>query len=644
MADKCKECGCICNQCHEPREKHNDMHLHAEIEHLRQRLLERDNHIVTMETQFLNEAEKFPNGELASLKEELLIWQDKYTRLHEAHKRVQKVNQNLEDKLLKIVDKCETEKGAFTKDVATLSHRLAEANYTIHRLTQDNEKYRSDVNLAIQLLQCKPSNFIGQKYEALPSEVQAKVKSYVAQKSRPSETPSTEVRSITVPISTFPPTAMVYNLAKPVIKKQPTSSNSDDDDSKPPVDVVSAAIMAKILEDREKEKIFSRHCNTCTCHRSILKIDSESQTELEQTNIGSNELVSKKQYRESSQPEAREMVLGNSNNEMNVKRVTFHSVNEKAESSKVLNGSTKNNLNLKSTSKQNKNVIKSPQTHANNINNNQLQRSTKNFDDQAKLDIINERLWKSTWKDQSSANAKDEDVKIDVINDRIWRKNKNDNNVNVKPTRMMVIEVRSSDESTNHSEMTNPTETTTSPSFSNDSMLISSSDPSSVSSDQGPRNCLMPVTPGSKNILLDTVGAYETILYTSNCNSSSRPNAALVHHLGKLSRSSVSSSEDDAQLQRVAQWVDTLDSQESQATQQSTDLMTFEGSSDEEHKLMLDIVDQGELTQEIEETYMKLAASLGSSKQRLLNPQDINLMTVEEYRKEQKRQKSKLTV
>jgi len=37
-----------------------------------------------------------------------------------------------------IMDKCETEKGAFTKDIATLSHRLADANYTIHRLTQDN--------------------------------------------------------------------------------------------------------------------------------------------------------------------------------------------------------------------------------------------------------------------------------------------------------------------------------------------------------------------------------------------------------------------------------------------------------------------------------------------------------------------------
>ena len=29
------------------------------------------------------------------------------------------------------------------------------------------DKYRNDVNLAIQLLQCKPSNFIGQKYDTV---------------------------------------------------------------------------------------------------------------------------------------------------------------------------------------------------------------------------------------------------------------------------------------------------------------------------------------------------------------------------------------------------------------------------------------------------------------------------------------------
>lgn len=57
------------------------LHLHAEIENLKQRLLEREHHIVNMETDLLCEADKFPNGEYAALTDQLLIWQDKYSRL-----------------------------------------------------------------------------------------------------------------------------------------------------------------------------------------------------------------------------------------------------------------------------------------------------------------------------------------------------------------------------------------------------------------------------------------------------------------------------------------------------------------------------------------------------------------------------------
>ncbi|OXU28620.1 hypothetical protein TSAR_010925 [Trichomalopsis sarcophagae] len=773
MADKCKECGCICKQCNKNEQRHNDMHLHVEIENLRQCLVERDNHIVTMETQFLNEAEKFPNGEMASLKEEVLIWQDKYTRLYEAYKRVQKVNQNLEDKLLRIVDKCETEKGAFTKDIATLSHRLADANYTIHRLTQDNEKYRNDVNLAIQLLQCKPSNFVGQKYESLPPEVQAKVRTYVAQKTRISEMSSTEVRSITVPISTFPPTAMVYNVAKPVIDKQDDHS---DDESKPPVDMVSAAIMAKVLEDREKERIFARHCNTCTCHRSVLKVDTESQTTFEQDN---DRLLSTKDYFSdfndrndfrnvrNGNKEFRQLDGGETGsnrnklntqlNDLNANRATFHCINEVTEVKYNANGETskkynryisnaKNNLNLKNSS-----IYKCETNEANlsdksrltnedrieaqpSLNNmNKLTKETKSIDqEQAKIDMINERLWKNGLiNSKAMLNAKESDVQLEVINERVWRNSKTSSigsssrsrsskskNISEKPARLTVIEVKSSDDVRNESETTK-TEPTTSPSFSGDSVLISSSDPSSLSSDlvtnqttskttttaavrqepklSGPRNCLMRVTPGSKNILLDNAGAYQTVLYTSGC---SRPNTALVH-LAKSSRSgrsaSISSEEsstvapcntlhDNNHLQRVAQWVDTLSTdchpqavgaqttdcedvssqepllgddskaakrpppqpdsqttallqaQESQP-QPLSDLMTFEGSSDDEHKLTLDYESyQANITKEMEETYLKLAASLDSTKlQQSDNLADIGMMTIEQYRQEQKR-------
>ncbi|KDR13302.1 Tight junction-associated protein 1 [Zootermopsis nevadensis] len=268
----CKECGWSCKNCSDQ----TNLHLHVEIENLKQRILEREHHIVNMETNFLTEAEKFPNGEFAALAEELLTWQEKYSRLYESHKRVQKVNQNLEDKLLKIVDKCETEKNSLTRDVTSLTQKLVEAKGKICHLQDENERYRNDVNLAIQLLQCKPANFVSHKFDMLPADLQQKVRTYVSSKRRPSDGNSgttavnkSEPKIIKVPIPTFPPTAMVYSINK-------VSADKDEDchekssSSKPPVDIVSAAIMAKVLEERERERLNIKHCDSCTCPRQGL--------------------------------------------------------------------------------------------------------------------------------------------------------------------------------------------------------------------------------------------------------------------------------------------------------------------------------------------------------------------------------------
>ncbi|CAK9800237.1 Brain-enriched guanylate kinase-associated protein [Anthophora plagiata] len=685
MAEKCKECGCKCVSCNQNDQQHGDMHLHVEIENLRQRLMERDNHIVTMETQFLNEADKFPNGELASMKEELLIWQEKYARLHEAHKRVQKVNQNLEDKLLRIVDKCETEKSAFTKDIATLSHRLADANYTIHHLTQDNEKYRNDVNLAIQLLQCKPANFVGQKYDSLPSEVQAKVRTYVAQKKRSNDVAPPDVKSITVPISTFPPTAMVYNVTKPAVEKL---SDDDTDESKPPVDIVSAAIMAKVLEDREKERVFGKHCDTCTCHRSILMIDAETQTNVSDV-FSCNECTMKYAQnvdKRSDNIKSMDKNYQNKESQNTMLHVVYQEVNENI-SGKVQyqNNCTKNSnyqqlctrdkcvsrngkildslkedsrvsVNMKASLNK-KNLIRRNDSQLQNAFQHQSENMTKqampqkinetfgngkmNSDkgkqvklnkkcesqvdgkfngnswnklekkssncshivpensknhfggkEQTHIDIINDRLWKNEWtKLKKQTNTKESkekvnsDIEIDIINDRSWKNGKPAQET-YHPTQLTLIEVKNID-SVVHQNDSGQMEVATSPSFSSDSIVISTSDPSSSSSDvvqstgtrlhntgnskpnsqnriTGPRNCFVRVTPGSKNILLDNAGHYKTVLYTSGSN---KPNTALVHSK-KLSRSgsersiSTSSEEsspmllhDNNQLQRVAEWV-----------------------------------------------------------------------------------------
>lgn len=72
-----QDCGCTCKRC---ISSDHDVQLHVEIENLKQRLVEKESHIVTMETNFLNEANKFPSGEMVALREELMTWQDKYKR------------------------------------------------------------------------------------------------------------------------------------------------------------------------------------------------------------------------------------------------------------------------------------------------------------------------------------------------------------------------------------------------------------------------------------------------------------------------------------------------------------------------------------------------------------------------------------
>ncbi|XP_015511487.1 exonuclease 1 isoform X1 [Neodiprion lecontei] len=708
MADeKCKECGCICAQCRGNVENHADMHLHVEIEHLRQRLLERDSHIVTMETQFLNEADRFPNGELASMREEMLTWQDKYARLYEAHKRVQKVNQNLEDKLLRIVDKCETEKSAFTKDIATLSHRLADANYTIHRLTQDNEKYRNDVNLAIQLLQCKPSNFVSQRYDSLPSEVQAKVRTYVSQKRVPNEAVAPpDVKSITVPISTFPPTAMVYNVTK--TNNVEKDSDDESDDSKPPVDIVSAAIMAKVLEERERERVFAKHCDTCTCHRSILTNDVETQTlnihRNESDNFTSQNFIPENMshYNNGAELKGQNEISNQSedsrsnlsvNNTAKRAALQLQYVNERGSLNHISmrkdaaqsvksgdNGPQSKKKNEAQKDSGTKKIASqySPMKRA-TFNQNPAERSSRqsanyrvskkteshgsyrlssksgsewtkyeqlpneidlidlkqNSLPQRQIDVINDRIWKNDGRlrsngglKSSSANSSVDagpdpgrseasDHTIDVINDRTWKSNVNGGartDGGIAKPRMTLIEVKpltmdsTSLHMQHHQQQTDTrlqqSEDTASPSFSSDSLVISSSDPPSTSSElgsnrimlsklsvnsmnnnninnsnslmsnwqdrtTGPRGCSMRITPGSKNILLDNAGHYQTILYTSGTNGGNgigRPNTALVHSTAKSSRSggstSTSSDEnspvlpsDNSQLQRVAEWI-----------------------------------------------------------------------------------------
>jgi len=104
----------------------------AEIEQLQQALIEKQTQLYNLESACLRETER-----QVELEDSVIAWQDKYDRLYESHKRVQKVNQSLEDKMLKLVDRNAGERAQLTSDVATLSVRLAQANFNIAKLQRE---------------------------------------------------------------------------------------------------------------------------------------------------------------------------------------------------------------------------------------------------------------------------------------------------------------------------------------------------------------------------------------------------------------------------------------------------------------------------------------------------------------------------
>ncbi|XP_052741944.1 probable serine/threonine-protein kinase DDB_G0282963 isoform X2 [Bicyclus anynana] len=138
-----------------------------------------------------------------------------------------------------MVDKMKSEKSQLTKDIATLSVRLAESKHNYSMLQKENERYKNDMNLAIQLLQCKPDNFVSQKLDNLPVDTQARVSQYVMSKT-----------------------------VKPVSSTHSKNGNEIDTfDASEYEFNISASLMSKILEDSIQDSV-TKHCDTCSCSKS----------------------------------------------------------------------------------------------------------------------------------------------------------------------------------------------------------------------------------------------------------------------------------------------------------------------------------------------------------------------------------------
>ncbi|XP_036670927.3 ras guanine nucleotide exchange factor B isoform X2 [Drosophila suzukii] len=302
----------------------------AEIEQLQQALIEKQTQLYNLESACLRETER-----QVELEDSVIAWQDKYDRLYESHKRVQKVNQSLEDKMLKLVDRNAGERAQLTSDVATLSVRLAQANFNIAKLQREIERYKADISLAIQLLQCKPDSFVSQKVSSLPIDIQSKVSAYMRLETNShsdSECSNSGVGVATtasykvLPASDspppsacpFPPTAMVYSMrgidaangnaaTNPQQQSNQPTNNNTSNNNKDTLnnnnnnnnnnssinkcnnqtntnisnnnanqtatnpDMISPTIMAKFLEDELKANEV-KHCDTCQCSKQDLQV------------------------------------------------------------------------------------------------------------------------------------------------------------------------------------------------------------------------------------------------------------------------------------------------------------------------------------------------------------------------------------
>ncbi|XP_041255012.1 brain-enriched guanylate kinase-associated protein [Onychostruthus taczanowskii] len=98
-----------------------------------------------------------------------------FTRIQNNYLALQRINQDLEDKLYRMGQHYEEEKRALSHEIIALNNHLIEAKVTIDKLSEDNELYRKDCNLAAQLLQCSKNYDRAHKLSELPTDFQERV-------------------------------------------------------------------------------------------------------------------------------------------------------------------------------------------------------------------------------------------------------------------------------------------------------------------------------------------------------------------------------------------------------------------------------------------------------------------------------------
>ncbi|XP_051908816.1 brain-enriched guanylate kinase-associated protein isoform X2 [Hippocampus zosterae] len=142
-------------------------------EDLRKRLSYTTHKLELLQSEF-DATRQYLETELRRAQEELDKFTDKLRRIQSSYSALQRINQDLEEKIHRDSQHHDDEKRALSREIIVLNNHLMEAKLTIDKLQEDNDVYRKDCNLAAQLLQCNKSLYRAQLSE-LPTDFQERL-------------------------------------------------------------------------------------------------------------------------------------------------------------------------------------------------------------------------------------------------------------------------------------------------------------------------------------------------------------------------------------------------------------------------------------------------------------------------------------
>jgi len=212
----------------------------------------------------------------AEAKDQIDLWQGKYERLLHSYIELQKLNQELEERLLNVVEKTEADKMLLSNEIDSMHTKLETANDQMQRLHVECARYKSDCVLAVHLLQCQPAMY---KKNPAASVLKHAENGGVLNNANKTEhdhdkRSGSKENTRVVHVTSFPPTALIF------------AENEEDNAQDELASTISRSISSTSLGEKFAEHINARSdyqnvmlCRLCVnCGKSKGYLDKNTQT------------------------------------------------------------------------------------------------------------------------------------------------------------------------------------------------------------------------------------------------------------------------------------------------------------------------------------------------------------------------------